>query len=64
MVEMIFLAALLLFLGLTGWKIERDVDRKVRRIQKKVQGQGAPHQRAGGLLVGIRRKTNELDKSI
>ena len=35
MVEMIFLAALLLFLGLTGWKIERDVDRKVRRIQKK-----------------------------
>lgn len=35
MVEMIFLAALLLFLGLTGWKIERDVDRKMRRIQKK-----------------------------
>ena len=47
MVEMIFLAALLLFLGLTGWKIERDVDRKVRRIQKKVQGQGTPPQRAG-----------------
>lgn len=35
MVEMIFLAALLLFLGLTGWKIERDVDRKMRRIQEK-----------------------------
>ena len=35
MVEMIFLSALLLFLGLAGWKIERDVDRKVERIQKK-----------------------------
>ena len=35
MVEMILLAALLLFLGLAGWKIERDVDRKVQRIQKK-----------------------------
>lgn len=33
MVEMIFLAALLLFLGLAGWKIERDVDRKVRRLK-------------------------------
>lgn len=28
-------AAGLLFLGLAGWKIERDVDRKVQRIQKK-----------------------------
>ena len=33
MVEMIFLAALLLFLGLTGWKIDRDVERKVRRLK-------------------------------
>lgn len=35
MVELGLLAALLLFLGLAGWKIERDVDRKVERIQKK-----------------------------
>lgn len=35
MFELGLLAALLLFLGLAGWKIERDVDRKVRRIQKK-----------------------------
>lgn len=35
MFELGLLAALLLFLGLTGWKIERDVDRKVQRIQKK-----------------------------
>ena len=28
MVEMIFLAALLLFLGLGSWKINRDVERK------------------------------------
>ena len=34
-IELALFAALLLFLGLTGWKIERDVDRKVRRIQKK-----------------------------
>lgn len=34
-VELGLFAALLLFLGLAGWKIERDVDRKVRRIQKK-----------------------------
>lgn len=60
MVEMIFLAALLLFLGLAGWKIERDVDRKVRRIQKKVQGQGTPHQRAGGLLGGIKKAASLL----
>ena len=33
MVEMIFLAALLLFLGLAGWKIDRDVERKVRRLK-------------------------------
>lgn len=35
MFELGLLAALLLFLGLAGWKIERDVDRKMRRIQKK-----------------------------
>ena len=35
MFELGLLAALLLFLGLAGWKIERDVDRKVKRIQKK-----------------------------
>lgn len=35
MFELALLAALLLFLGLAGWKIERDVDRKVERIQKK-----------------------------
>lgn len=35
MFELGLLAALLLFLGLAGWKIERDVDRKVERIQKK-----------------------------
>lgn len=34
-IELGLLAALLLFLGLAGWKIERDVDRKVQRIQKK-----------------------------
>ena len=33
MVEMIFLAALLLFLGLGSWKINRDVERKVRRLK-------------------------------
>ena len=33
MVEMILLAALLLFLGLAGWKIDRDVERKVRRLK-------------------------------
>ena len=32
MVEMILLAALLLFLGLGSWKINRDVERKVRRL--------------------------------
>ena len=35
MFELGLLAELLLFLGLAGWKIERDVDRKVERIQKK-----------------------------
>ena len=35
MFELGLLAALLLFLALAGWKIERDVDRKVERIQKK-----------------------------
>ena len=35
MVELALFAVLLLFLGLAGWKIERDVDRKVQRIQKK-----------------------------
>lgn len=33
MVEMILLAALLLFLGLGSWKINRDVERKVRRLK-------------------------------
>ena len=33
MVEMIFLAALLLFLGLGSWKIDRDVERKVRHLK-------------------------------
>lgn len=33
MVEMIFLAALLMFLGLGSWKINRDVERKVRRLK-------------------------------
>lgn len=37
MVEMILLAALLLFLGLGSWKIDRDVERKVRRLEKQCQ---------------------------
>lgn len=35
MIELALFAALLLFLGVAGWKIDRDVDRKVRAIQKK-----------------------------
>ena len=34
-IELALFAALLLFLGLGSWKIDRDVERKVRRIQKK-----------------------------
>lgn len=67
MVEMIFLAALLLFLGLAGWKIERDVDRKVRRIQKKCKAKEPrlkEREDYWAALGGIRRKINELDKSI
>lgn len=33
MVEMIFLAALLLFLGLGSWKVNRDVEHKSRRYK-------------------------------
>ena len=32
-IELALFAALLLFLGLTGWKIDRDVERKVRHLK-------------------------------
>ena len=34
MFELGLLAALLLFLGLAGWRIEQDVDRKVRHKEE------------------------------
>ena len=33
MIELALFAALLLFLGLGSWKIDRDVERKVRRLK-------------------------------
>ena len=33
MIELALFAALLLFLGLGSWKINRDVERKVRRLK-------------------------------
>ena len=35
MVEMIFLAALLLFLGLYGAYVDWDVDRKAQKLKRK-----------------------------
>ena len=61
MVEMIFLAALLLFLGLTGWKIERDVDRKVLRIQKKCKAKEPRLKEWEDYWGGIRRR--EINES-
>ena len=36
-IELALFAALLFFLGLGSWKINRDVERKVRRLQKQCQ---------------------------
>ena len=33
MIELALFAVLLLFLGLGSWKIDRDVERKVRRLK-------------------------------